>query len=126
MIQPFLLISMTGNRRNLSPLEGKLMTRGDRLFLPKGELYHWTITALYQPLCKWLAAWLTHLPEAIELRDALLPLEAIEIYLPATNYKKLFKAKSAIAKNFTLSFTSPTGFRLFDLRNPHQSQLFAF
>ncbi|AFY68740.1 CRISPR-associated protein, Cas6 family [Thalassoporum mexicanum PCC 7367] len=95
----------------LSPLVGKLLSRGDRLLLPKQTLYRWTITALYKPLCKWLAKWLKNVPEAIDLRDATLPIEAIEISLPAMTYKKMFKVERQLARNFTLSFTSPTGFR---------------
>ena len=95
----------------LSHLQGKLESQSHQVLLRGGETYTWTITALYKPLCEWLAKWLETLPPAIELRKASLPLRQVEISPSPQTYAQLFDAEIPSDRNISFRFITPTGFR---------------
>lgn len=95
----------------LSGLNGQFIATGQLLRLQQNQTYEWTITALSQPLVKWLAQWLIHIPETIELRDAVLQVMQAELVLPATTYTKLAQCSCPPHPTLALSFLSPTSFR---------------
>lgn len=101
------------------------------LSLQRDRPYHWSITALSQPLTQWLATWLKQPTSVIELRNAPLLLLDWAIANPPTTYQQLFaeaeqllqryeRSPSAeppaesplpVPSAFNLSFVSPTSFR---------------
>jgi CRISPR-associated endoribonuclease Cas6 len=95
----------------LSHLEGKLESQSHQILLRSGNTYSFTITALYPPLCQWLAKWLETLPSTIALQNAILPLSLVNISLPPQTYKQLFDAEIPSDRNISLRFITPTGFR---------------
>lgn len=72
------------------------------------QTYYWTITALNQPVARWLCQWLSNRPDRLDLRGASMQVVDISILYPATTYAALLRSKPVSA---TLSFCSPTSFR---------------
>ncbi|MGB7442694.1 MAG: CRISPR-associated endoribonuclease Cas6 [Coleofasciculaceae cyanobacterium] len=93
----------------ISRLEGQLLTQGKKLQLVAGQTYYWYVTALSARVTRWLAYWVKHLPEKIDLRSALLPIISVKIAPPPTTYAQLLSVN--IEKSLKLSFVSPTSFR---------------
>lgn len=93
----------------LSPLTG--LSPNSPLRLLRGNSYQWTISALYQPLCQWLALWLDKLPEKTSLFQGSLTITGAEIALLPTTYAQLWQTPIPQQRGFTLNFTSPTSFR---------------
>ncbi|MFM7428162.1 MAG: CRISPR-associated endoribonuclease Cas6, partial [Elainella sp.] len=82
------------------------------LSLSASQTYAWSLTALNRPVCEWLAGWLSHRPERLELRGAPLQILDISIVHPPTTYAALLEnAPSAVPSAAVLSFCSPTSFR---------------
>lgn len=96
----------------LSALSGVPATAPIRLI--QGKPYQWIISALYQPLCQWLATWLTKLaktPEIIKFPRGNLIITKAEIALPPTTYQQLWQTSLPQQRSFSLNFTTPTSFR---------------
>lgn len=95
----------------ISGLEGNLIpTAKEFRILPENQ-YCWNITAFSQPIVQWLAQWLQALPSTIDLRNAPLRIEQVEILHPPTTYAKLWQQAGDGDFNVSFSFTSPTSFR---------------
>ncbi|MCU0526948.1 MAG: CRISPR-associated endoribonuclease Cas6 [Elainella sp. Prado103] len=72
------------------------------------ETYYWTITALNQPVCQWLAEWWLNRPAQLELRGAAMQIVDAKVIYPPTTYVDLLN--NSISST-ALSFCSPTSFR---------------
>lgn len=93
----------------VSRLEGDLENSGRQVLLRSGSSYRWYVTALSQPVAKWMREWLQNPPEIVELHNAPLRINSIRISHPPTTYRQLWQSKPL--RSVTLSFVSPTGFR---------------
>jgi len=97
--KPFTLSLLTG----LSPNPPHRLLRGNT--------YQWTISALYQPLCQWLATWLDKLPESLHIFRGSLTITHAELALPPCTYDQLWQTPLPPQRKFTLNFLAPTSFR---------------
>ncbi len=95
----------------LSRLDGQLDTEGRQFRLRPEQTYHWTITALSQDTVQGLADWLKVLPERVELYDAPLTIQQVDIAHPAATYTEFIAREVPLSPTVTLSFLSPTSFR---------------
>ena len=93
----------------ISRLQGDFFSNGTKLQLLANSNYQWYVTALSSRLVEWMADWLQNLPNTIELRNAPLQINSVEVAHQPTTYKQLLENK---AKNtLSLSYISPTSFR---------------
>ena len=96
----------------ISRLEGKLLSTGTKLQLSADSKYQWYVSALSSRLAEWMADWLQNLPKVIELRNAPLEIQSVEIAHQPTTYQQLLESKENKTKNtLSLSYISPTSFR---------------
>jgi CRISPR-associated endoribonuclease Cas6 len=98
----------------ISALQGIEIAPGGSPRVKSDRTYAWTITALSQPVVAWLADWLRHPPQTIDLRGA--PLKILDWRLPhsshaPTTYEQLFDVAIPSNPAIALSFLSPTSFR---------------
>jgi len=110
-LSAFLHDSQTEKAFTLSPLFGSLESTRGQLIAPKGTIYHWSLSALYRPLCQWLGLWLQQAPRQIDLHVGSLSIDRVSVSAPPTTYEALWAAPLPQRRNFCLSFLSPTGFR---------------
>lgn len=97
----------------ISGLNGVFTQTSQPLMLQSGETYRWQISALSNPVVKWLSRWLTQLPEEIDLRGTVLKVQAVELSLPPETYGAIaaLSSESEDHPKISLSFPSPTSFR---------------
>lgn len=97
----------------ISRLEGKLLSTGTKLQLSADSSYQWYLSALSSRLADWMKDWLQNLPKVIELRNAPLEIQSVEIVHPATTYQQLLENKlnNKLNNTLSLSYISPTSFR---------------
>ena len=93
----------------ISGLEGLSASR-QSLQLEANRVYHWTITALSQPVVQWMQQWLKQPPQIIDLRNAPLQIQQWSIAHTPTTYRHLLQT-TAKSSTLVLSFRSPTSFR---------------
>ncbi|GAC1460720.1 MAG: hypothetical protein NVS2B14_08190 [Chamaesiphon sp.] len=93
----------------ISGLDGSMLSQGRELLLQEGYTYRWYVTALSGRLMQWVEKWFKNLPEAINLRNALLQIRGCAIAHEPTTYAHLFDFPRG--QTVTLSFCSPTSFR---------------
>lgn len=105
---------------SLSSLSGDIQSQGRTLHFRHDRTYQWSIAALSKSVCQGLQAWLTHPPEAMQLRSGHLAILHWDVRLPATNYERVWETAIApLHENVTehlelegcLTFTTPTSFR---------------
>lgn len=94
----------------LSGLEETLIPSGV-LRLRAGQTYCWTVTALSQPVVRWMQQWLQALPTHVGLRPAPLQIRQVSPSLAPTTYTQLLSSEYIQASPITLSFLTPTSFR---------------
>jgi len=95
----------------ITGLDGQFASHHQQLQLQAGATYHWHLTALSKPVVRGIVQWLKQLPDTLELRDAPLTIQAIEISHPSTTYTKLWKQAADPQGSVNLSFLSPSSFR---------------
>lgn len=93
----------------VSGLEGNIVSSGRQLLLEDGELYQWYVSGLSRPVVDWMQKWVENLPDAINLRDAVLRIKSVGIAYEPLSYQQLWEGE--IGKAVALSFVSPTSFR---------------
>ncbi len=93
----------------ISRLLGDLSLRNKQIEVTSGKRYFWEISALSNPVVKWLEKWLTNCPNLIELYQLCFAIKNVKISSHPTTYQQLILENKQ--KNFTLSFISPTSFR---------------
>lgn len=95
----------------ISSLDGPLQTHRRQLQLVADQTYRWYITALSQPVVRWLARWVEVLPQELPLRNAPLAIRSCKIAQKPTTYTQLFQTPRPSPPLVQLSFKSPTSFR---------------
>lgn len=95
----------------ISGLNGQFTTHHQQLQLQEGDTYHWHLTALSKPVVQGVVRWLKHLPDILDLRNAPLTIQAVDLHYPPTTYTKLWKQAADQPSTVTLSFITPTSFR---------------
>lgn len=96
---------------SLTGLSGQFVSHVQRLQLQKDKTYHWKINGLNQTVAQGIGKWLKQLPDAIDLKNVPLIIEAVRLVQPATTYTKLLKLGKGHSGSVSLSFISPTSFR---------------
>lgn len=81
------------------------------LQLRAGQTYRWTVTALSQPVVRWLQQWLQVLPTNVGLHQAPLQIRQVTASLAPTTYKQLLSSEYVKSSPIALSFSTPTSFR---------------
>ena len=100
---------------SLSGLSGQFVAHRQLLHLQADKTYGWRVNALSKPVAQGLSTWLRQLPDAVEIKDAPLAIESVQlakdVTTGATTYAKLHRAAKADTGSVSLSFVSPTSFR---------------
>ncbi|MEO1636512.1 MAG: CRISPR-associated endoribonuclease Cas6 [Cyanobacteria bacterium J06631_9] len=95
----------------ISGLSGQFASHSQSLQLQTDNTYRWRINGLCKPVTQGIAAWLKDLPDEIDLKDAPLAIDSVQLVQPATTYAKLLTAAAADTGSVSFSFVSPTSFR---------------
>lgn len=94
----------------ISNLRGEMQSQGRSLLLPSHQQYEWTITALSQPLTKWVQHWVQTPPTEIKLRSGTFNIVHWQLSHSPTTYAQLLQAPDPDL-TILLSFITPTSFR---------------
>ncbi|WP_421658907.1 CRISPR-associated endoribonuclease Cas6 [Leptothermofonsia sp. ETS-13] len=95
----------------ISQLQGPIQSQGRSLKLMADSSYHWNITALSNPVVKWMNQWLQSLPNEIHLRNGSFKITDWNFAYPPTTYAQLAETSIPEQPSITLSFLTPTSFR---------------
>lgn len=95
----------------ISGLSGQFASHRQSLQLQTDNTYRWRINGLCKSVTQGIAAWLRELPDEIDLKDAPLAIDSVQLVQPVTTYAKLLTAAAADTGNVSFSFVSPTSFR---------------
>lgn len=104
--------SLTGLHSQFGDQFGsQFVSYAQQLQLQKDKTYRWKINGLNQTVAQGIGKWLKQLPDEIDLKNAPLTINAVQLAQPATTYTKLLQLGKENSSSVSLSFISPTSFR---------------
>ena len=96
---------------SITGLNGQFVSHSQSLTLQADKRYRWRVNGLSKSVVQGLAKWLRQLPKEIDLKNAPLAIESVQLAQPATTYGKLLWQGKNSKGSVELSFVSPTSFK---------------